>query len=166
MLRKLYLKPNRAKSLNYDNIDSSLCDNSHIFKTKINGASELKYHSDVMMRCPEGNYSVIKWARSKTHVRGPLSWPLRPQLWPLTLIASLYLHSSDLPWCFVWCLRVFSCVGLFLYKFIIIVVGRCGIVIYIAHAFAHRGVGGFEFQAIKSLRSARWPRVSSLPAQV
>jgi len=34
--------------------------NNLIFKTKINIARVLKYYGDVMMWCPEGDYSDIK----------------------------------------------------------------------------------------------------------
>jgi len=63
MLRELYFES--IKLLNYNNIESSKI--MHIFylfkitfKTNINNDSVLKYHGDIMMRCPEGDYSVIK----------------------------------------------------------------------------------------------------------
>jgi len=40
-----------------------------LFNTKSNSALVLKYHGEIMVWCPEGDYSAIKQAWCKTHLQ-------------------------------------------------------------------------------------------------
>jgi len=67
ILRKLYFKTNKLVNDNNNNntiIEYDIIYSLHLckisFNNKINSARVPKYHGDVMMWCPEGDYSVIQ----------------------------------------------------------------------------------------------------------
>jgi len=73
MLRKLYIKTDKSAKCNINkSYDTSYL--LHLFNITFKtldkySAPVLKYHGDVMMRCPEGDYSAIKrdWSETRLH---------------------------------------------------------------------------------------------------